>query len=598
MPTKPSTVDALKKKGIQLVNSGQLDAAMEIYSNIHSIDKNDTDALIALGILNGMNGNYSSAEQYLGTAANLNPRLSAAHFNLGIAQKSQQKLDAAVSSYKRAIACEPDNPAYHNNLGTVFLEMHLPEQAIDCFSNALRLMPGSADYIYNLGKALKARGLRLKALDAFDRAVALRPAFSAALKEKGSVHLSLGNVTDARHCYQESLSIDPGDLGAVAGLANAYSNERRYQEAFALLQPYLVSNIDNSDIAIAFSAIAIPLHREHEAIQLLEKQLQSSRTDIDSRAQIYFRLGSFYDRTGDYDVAFDYFRRANELRGTDASGVHFKTVVDDIIRRFGTDTLQVVAPSGCASDLPVFIVGMPRSGTTLVEQILASHPSVHGAGELDTLPALLDEIPDLTGDIRSVSGNVLERAAATYIEHILSLAPQAARITDKMPANFQNIGYIHLLFPRARIIHCRRNPMDTCLSCYFQDFAGHLRYANDLASLGDYYVQYHRLMEHWSQVPGMRILHVDYEKLVSNFEEECRKLIDFCGLEWDPACLDFYKMDRIVVTASANQVTQPLYTGSVNRWLCYKDHLGVLARALGTLAPGALTPTDDAKSSK
>ncbi|HED14297.1 MAG TPA: sulfotransferase family protein [Gammaproteobacteria bacterium] len=591
MTTRPSAT-ALKERGTQLVNSGQLSEAIDAFLGAYSLNHRDTDALIALGVVNGMRGNYPDAEKYLRKATELDPELPAAYYNLAMAQKYQGNLIDAAASYNRAIACEPDNPASHNNLGNVLLELNDPDQAIQCFNKALLLEPDSPDYYYNLGKALKARGLRQESIDALNRALHFRPGFSAALREAGSVYLSLGKTPEAEKCYQTAVAINPDDHDAVAGLSSVFARRHRYDKACALLEPHLHNLSGNASVAIAFAGIAPYAGRETEAISLLEQQLLNNKDlSRDNHAQIHFRLGQFHDAMQQYSTAFEHFRQGNELRSAASPADDYKTMVEEIATSFNRDYFRNAPRPGHSSKLPIFIVGMPRSGTTLVEQILASHPQVYGAGELDTLPSLLNSIPERVGAehlfpdaVKKLKSADIEALSGEYIEHVKALAPEAARITDKMPANFQNLGFIRLLFPNAHIIHCRRNPLDTCLSCYFQDFAGHLGYTSNLESLGQYYLQYDRLMKYWEDVLDISMLNVDYEVLVGNFEAECKRIIGFCKLEWDRSCLEFYKNDRIVATASLNQVNKPLYSSAVGRWNNYDEYIAPLKKILSDLA--------------
>jgi hypothetical protein len=241
---------------------------------------------------------------------------------------------------------------------------------------------------------------------------------------------------------------------------------------------------------------------------------------------------------------------------------------------------------GSPSDVPVFIVGMQRSGTTLTEQIAASHPQVYGAGELEHIRRIAGMIkigrPEST--VRQLTSADSLALAGDYLRKVREIGGDALRIVDKMPHNFQYLGLIAILFPKARIIHCTRDPMDNCVSCFTQSFTGHHGYNTDLRQLGLYYREYRRLMDHWRRVLPIPMLEIDYEEMVADQETQSRRLIDFLGLDWDPACLNFHETDRSVQTASRWQVRQPIYKTSVKRWKDYEKHLGPLKKALGELA--------------
>ncbi len=573
-------VTKLKENASRLVGLGQLDAAFQGFLEAYSINSRDIEILISLGIISGMQDDYSGAEMYFTNALEIDPKSSVACYNFAIVQKYKGKLDSAVKYYRKAVFYEPTNATYYNNLANVLYELQDYDQAIEMYLHALVLSPDASDYNYNLGKAYKARGHRLQAVNAFIRAKDLRPDFSRALHELGSVYLSLGNIEKSRDAFNKALSINSQDQQSISGLANVYACEKKYQHSFDLLSPHVKDNPDIS-ILLAFAGVASYIGREGEAFTLLESQLENKNLSVGAKAQIHFRLGHYYDNSGDYCVAFDHFKKGNSLRGSKIHQGNFREVVDDLIKSFSADYFASAPKLKKSSGLqPVFIVGMPRSGTTLIEQIIASHPDVHGAGELDNLPAFLAPALQAAGiisispcSVKKIDKSFLEKISRNYLKSLKEIAPTASYITDKMPSNFLNLGYIKLLFPDAYIIHCRRNPLDTCLSCYFQDFLGHLTYANDLDSLAKYYRQYDRLMNHWENILDSNIIHIDYEPLLTDFEAECKRIIGFFGLEWNESCLDFYKGNRVIVTSSKDQVNKPLYLRSVNRWKNYETHI-------------------------
>jgi hypothetical protein len=308
---------------------------------------------------------------------------------------------------------------------------------------------------------------------------------------------------------------------------------------------------------------------------------------------LHFALGKGFDDVGDYDRAFPHFiegcklKRATFEYDAEQMTQHFS----DIMRIFNQATMERLRGGGDPSRLPFFVLGMPRSGTTLTEQIIASHPDVHGAGELLDLMTIAQR--DVAGMGAVFPNNIpaLDQAGlgawgADYVAGLHRRAPDAGRITDKMPANFLAIGLIHMMLPNAKIIHVNRNPVDTCLSCFMQLFSSRQEQIYDLAELGRYYVDYARLMGHWRSVlPAGAFLDVQYEDIVADQETQARRMIAFCGLDWNDACIDFHKSKRSIRTASVTQVRQPIYKSSVERWRPYEKFLGPLLDALGDLAP-------------
>jgi hypothetical protein len=307
---------------------------------------------------------------------------------------------------------------------------------------------------------------------------------------------------------------------------------------------------------------------------------------------MHFTLGQLRDDLGHYDRAFEHFAAGNALRSTDYNPESTAAKTDRIIAFFSAERLatspRAEARPALPSDLPVFIVGTPRSGTSLVEQILSCHPQVHAAGELRRMMHLADELglrfQDSDPDMREsvLEGDRLTAASVTYLEGLRACAGDATRVTDKMPYNFERLGLISLLFPRSRVIHCRRDPLDSCLSCYFQNFSRGNFQTFDLRHLGLYYRQYERLMAHWREVLNLAVFDVSYEAHVEDPEGTCREILAFLELDWDPACLRFYESQRNVKTASRNQVNKPIYRSSVGRWQNYEKHLGALNDALGS----------------
>ena len=304
-----------------------------------------------------------------------------------------------------------------------------------------------------------------------------------------------------------------------------------------------------------------------------------------------FSLGKIHDRMKQYDKAFACMKEANELKPYKYDHQHFIEYIDRLTAPKVTDLLRrkSVLADYQPSVRPVFIVGMPRSGTSLVEQIITSHAQVFGGGERQEIPSLTQKLPYMPGVsgeypecLDSLTPELAGQMLNAYDQFAQGLPPGTTVLTDKMPENFQHLVFIRMLFPDARIIHCVRNAMDTCLSIYAQQFTGYHDYAYDLTDLGQHYREYKRLMQHYCDVVKLPILEVQYEELVNDTETWSRRMIDHCGLEWDDACLRYYESDRIMRTASYQQVKQPIYTSSVERWKNYEKHLQPLIDALSS----------------
>jgi tetratricopeptide (TPR) repeat protein len=418
--------------------------------------------------------------------------------------------------------------------------------------------------------------------------VAIDPRLVDAYSNLGSAHLMLGNLDRARTVLRKALGIKPDNLAACLGEITVHEREGDYQGAWERLSPVIRRGTEVPDVAISYLSLCHRIDRCEDAIDFAQRVLENRELSPQSESHLRFSLGQVYDRLGEYDEAFSQYHRANTLLPDNFGAVEYVGTIDAIIRVFNWQFFTAAPRATVRSSRPFFIVGMPRSGTSLTEQILASHPEVHGAGELgimddivNAIPALLDKEIGYPFNAARLSAEMLGELANIYLDQLAKLAPEAARVTDKMPQNFLLLGLIALLFPDARIVHCKRSPLDTCLSIYFQDFSESHRYANRLENIGLYYRQYEKLMQHFGGLLDIPILEVSYEELVTNQEEITRKLIDFAGLEWDDCCLAFHKTSRFIPTASYDQVRQKMYTRSVGRWKHYEKHLGPLMETLG-----------------
>ncbi len=362
-----------------------------------------------------------------------------------------------------------------------------------------------------------------------------------------------------------------------------------FDQAFASLQPLLDGEHITADAALAYASICRHIGQCDDAIVMMERAL-SQETEAPGgyySLMLHFELGRLLDAVGDYDRAFDYYRKGNALKGMIFLPEEYARHVDDVIATYSREFLAQAPRIDDTAARPLFIVGMPRSGTSLVEQILTSHQQIAGGGELKTMNDIVIGMPSQLGtalpypqclSMLTVAG--CESMRRRYLDQLAAISPDATYVTDKMPANFKFLGLIALLFPGARIIHCVRDPLDTCLSCYFQHFSAGHDYTYDLGNLGSYYRQYQRLMAHWRTVLRLPMLEVRYEDLVGDQERVSRDLIAFCDLPWDERCLRFYETGRTVQTRSYDQVRQPLYQRSVGRWRHYDRFLAPLKRQL------------------
>ena len=563
-------------------------------------------------------------------AVELLPREADAHYNLGVALKGHGLLVDAAASYRQALKIKPDYVEAHNNLGNVLKDLGQFDEAVDCYRHALQLKPDSAEAHFNLANILNYAGQFENALACYRQAVVLRPNYAEAYNNMAMVQRELERFDDAiasirkaleikpRYAeaynnlgvvlsdteqqdaavesYRQALQIDPGCIEAMIGLGRLCLENGDFAEAEKHCQEVLGIRADSMDarFLLARARKTTAGDDNFAALQAMEKaaQLGGSPMPHDEAVSLHFALGNCFDDVGDHDQAFGHYLQGCKLKRATLQyeAAQMTRYFDSIMRVFDRDTLARLRGSGDPSSVPIFVLGMPRSGTTLTEQIIASHPAVHGAGELPDLMTIAKRDIAGTGvhfpdNIPALDQPTLNAWSGEYVAGLRRRAPDAAHITDKMPANFLGIGLIYLMLPNAKIIHVSRNPVDTCLSCFTKRFSRGHAYSYDLAELGHYYADYARLMAHWRQVlPEGAFLDVRYEDLVTDNEAQARRLIAYCGLEWNDACLKSHETKRSIRTASVAQVRQPIYTTSVERWRKYERYLKPLLDELGDLA--------------
>ncbi|MEM8815913.1 MAG: sulfotransferase [Pseudomonadota bacterium] len=490
-------------------------------------------------------GQARAAEGLLRRALALEPGHIGALSNLGAARRRLGDLQGAIACYRQAMQLDRTLLAPAFNLANALKERGDFAAAIDAYLQVLDIEPGSLVALNNLGIAYKQIGQSAQAEAVFRRALKLAPAYGAARRNLAAVHEDNGNFDAAQRAYLQALQDDPNDARALAKI--------------------IASKTDC-------------VRREH--LDAAERLLGVDGIDAEGRAQLHYGLGKYHDRNGDYPRALTHFRRANGIKadGRTFSAKAIEARVTDICDVFARPLFERLSGAALADERPVFIVGMPRTGTTLTEQILSSHPRIAGAGELPYFGAaaadfrVLAQVPaPFPRGASSMQPSTVEALAKPYLAEIDRLSTTALRVTDKMPQNFFYLGLIALLFSSARIVHCWRDPRDVCLSCFVEDFNSAHGFASDPRHFAAYYKDYSRLMAHWRKVLPLPIFDLRYEDMVADAEGTSRALLDFVGCDWDDRCLRFYEQKRVVATPSRWQVRQPIYSDSVGRWRHYRD---------------------------
>jgi tetratricopeptide (TPR) repeat protein len=524
-------------------------------------------------------GQFDEAAASCRRAAELKPGLAEAHDNLGSAHLALGRPDDALASYRRALEIEPEFAEAHSNLGNVWLELGGIDEALASYRRALAIDPNLAEAHNNLGNGLRTLGKLEEAAASYGRALEINPKFAEAHCNLGVTLRLQGNTADAQSSCRRALEINPRSAAALVALADSSADTGQFAQAEELFKRAIAAQPDSPE---AWAGLARTRKMTVADVAWLAQAHRIAAKGLPPRREICLRhaIGKYFDDVQDFEQAFANFRRANELtslrRAKHDRGQLTRTV-EVIMRSWDRNRVRQRTDAN-ESERPVFIVGMLRSGTSLVEQILASHHAVFGAGELTFWSAAWAAHAASPGNAE-MSDSLLCKLADDYLRSLRKLSEGALRVVDKMPTNFPFLGLIHAALPQARIIHMRRNPLDTCLSIYMQQFETAVSYANDLDDLAHYYTEYLRLMDHWrSTLPATVILDVPYEGLVSDQEAWTRRMLEFIGLPWDPRCLEFHRTERTVLTASQWQVRQKLDASSVGRWRHYEKFLGALSK--------------------
>ena len=498
--------------------------------------------------------------------------------------------EKALNAYKKLFAITPDNYQALNNYGAILRGLGDIAESLQVLLRANALLPNNHIILTNLGSTYASMDRHDLAIKSANRALAIQQDFLDALVVLGKAYFRTGEYDLAIQTFAHALKQGPSNAETIIALATALHYTGDSDAAYKLIKPLIKKR--HKGCANVYYKIASRLGMQDAAVTYIKDLLEkagNTETNQSWQASLQFCLGKYYDEIAQYDTAIEHYHAANYLCRRKYNFAQTKSQIDRIIETFDEASLTKEFTSSNYSDQPIFILGMPRSGTSLVEKILDSHPLIYGAGELKNISIVAQqakqrhknlEFPSTVAALRSCD---LDIFANEYLEYINQLSGNAVRVTDKMPHNFIHIGLIIRLFPNATIIHCQRNPLDTCLSCYFSHYDNLMHnYAYNLRDLGGYYLQYYRLMKHWLKISKGRIFQVRYEDLVTDHENTVRRLVSICGQEWDDVCLDFHKNKRITHTVSYDQVNSPIYSDSLYRWKNYERHIKDLINILET----------------
>lgn len=431
--------------------------------------------------------------------------------------------------------------------------------------------------LYNTALQLISNENNTQAIQTLQQCVSIDKQETDSLLLLGKIFLQPSQINNALSVYTQAKSIKKFEIEAIVGIAKIHRISKNEEHAYQFIHQEIKSHKPNVDFILALSEICIELGRYSEAIQKIENLLSISNIkSIDKKKNLLHTLGKLYDKDENYEKTFKYHKMANEQTPDQYNPLNFKKTISNIQSTYSNNFLNSCHFSKVKNKQPVFIIGMPRSGSSLIEQILSCHSNIHAAGELSTIQLLIARMckGQYPKQMRNISSKILSNSTQYYINKVCS--KNHVYTTDKMPHNYLHVGVIHQLFPDSKIINISRNPIDNCISIYFQYFNNTHRYATNLSNIAHHYAGYRTLLKHWKDQLPEKIIDIHYEELVNNTQQEITKVLDFLGLEWQEICLHHHKSKRHVITASQQQVNKPIYSQSIKRWKHYEAFISPL----------------------
>lgn len=586
--TDATTVQTLLQTALDCHRQGDLDAAVQGYDAILQLHPQHAEALHLKGVAQLARGHAKSATTLIRQAITHAPNVAGYHLNLGTAERTLENAQAAMLAYEQALRIDPGLVDAWAALGDLLVSVRHFEVALDCLRQATRLDPTHLTATLNLATASMETGQVEAAREAFLRVLALQPKHLVARVNLAVLERQQGRPEQAIELLTPIAEKASEQPTIAYNLGNALADCGRFEEARRHYEAALQSH--SSPAKVLFNLSQVTRFREEDEPQIAQwkTQITSRPLSAEETTSLEFALGKIHDDFGKYAEAWQHYRTANESVQVEFSSAALEDYVAKCRETFEHDLFAERVEGGSSAEEIVFVVGVPRSGTTLVEQVLAAHPQVHARGEQDDLGTLITQFvagqgrhPDDCRVARDASESDIAQLASAYHQQVQPTAGEFLRITDKLPQNFLFLGWVGLCFPKARILYCVRDPRDTCLSCYFQHFTHRLAFSYDLGHTIEYWRAAQQLMEHWMQALPNPILPVSYEALVEDPATMRRQIVSFAGLDWDDACEQQERAHRPVTTASQWQVRQPVYRSSRGRWRNYAPFASELIEAFG-----------------
>ena len=577
--------------GLTQLHQKKLKEAIETYLQAVEINPGFYDALVNLSTSYDSLNNNDLAIRYAKKAHDLHQNNPATLNILAKHAAATNRLGDAITLYKSSLRLQPGLPQTYALLSNAYFLAKDYQLAEEILKQGLTRLPGDSNLANSLGSFYASRNRHEEAIAEFRKAAAKDKRNTFALAAMARSFIALQKFDQALDILISANEEFPGNAEITAELSGYYQLHKDYESANELTSSYIAKMKTGSvlpeNIAISHSKSCRHNNRLLEAKGILEATINSKTSSHTALESLHYAYGDVLDGLHEFDAAFSSYQYANELipRASDIN--YYERVLGDLINTLDRPFLDSVPSSGNETAQPVFIVGMPRSGTSLIEQIISSHPDAYGAGELSQIWDISNSVCgaehmiNYAENLSSLSSEELNGYADNYLNTIRGLSNGEIRITDKMPHNFMQLGLIERLFPNATVIHCQRHPFDTCLSIYFRRINENHAYARNLEDLARFYKKYVELMQHWRKVSALQILDVRYENMVIDQKAESKKIINHIGLEWSDNVLDYHKSDRIIMTPSHHQASKPIYTSSMHRWKNYQKHIGPLIEILG-----------------
>ena len=580
---------AMEGMGLALLADGRPREAAEFLGKAAEALPQRSATRFALGRALAEAGHSAEADQAVKEGFRLNPRKAA----LARAEEAQLqgRIEEAEKLLRETLAQDPDNPRALRMLGMIALEANRFKAARRMLEKAVELDPEFVMGWNDLANFHMKQDRYDKALELVEKAIGLDPGMAHSYVMRGNILSKAQRHEEALEAYREALEISALNPGALSGMGHVLKTIGRQQESIDAYRKCIRAHPQFGEAYWSLANLKTFEFDDGE-VEVMEHMVEEPELADEPKVNFYLSLGKHYENRGDYDRAFENYRRGNDLRrGHEIyDPVQTQVIHDRIISVFDREFFAARDGWGDPDPSPVLIVGLPRSGSTLIEQILASHSMVEGTMELPDLARTIGELskrsPGKTEYPEAVTPLDEEAVAAlgrSYLQSTMRYRKPLPRFIDKMPNNFASIGFLHLVLPNAKVINARRHPLDSCLGSYKQLFFKGQSFTYDLFELGHYYLQYQRIMDHWHQVLPGRVLDVHYEEMVADQEGQTRRILDYLGLPWEDRCLRFYETERAINTASSEQVRQPIYTGAVHFWRNYESHLGELIETLEPL---------------